>query len=140
MPNPGAISEQADRKLEALRGLPTGAAAGRPLTLSEVGVDPADTAGSGDHYLRLLFRDVAEVVGADFLEALDPVLLEQFCVMSVTRNEPGGEILKTLITSFMTAYSRRSSSDDAMEGLSRILSAAECSGEGSLRTSNQRRA
>lgn len=129
MPNPGAISEQADRKLEALRGLPTGAAAGRPLTLSEVGVDPAETAGSGDHYLRLLFRDIGEVVGADFIETLDPILLEQYCVMSVTRNEPGGEILKTLIHSFMTAYSRRASSDDAMEGLSRILSAAECSGD-----------
>ena len=125
MPNPGAISEQADRKLEALRGLPTGVAAGRPLTLSEAGVDPAETAGSSDHYLRVLFRDIGEVVGADFIEALDPILLEQFCVMSVTRNEPGGEILRTLIHSFMTAYSRLGSTDDAMESLSRILSVAE---------------
>ncbi|MGP0171025.1 hypothetical protein ACSVIJ_04005 [Pseudomonas sp. NCHU5208] len=125
MPNPGAISEQADRKLEALRGLPTGAAAGRPLTLSEIGVDPADTAGSGDHYLRLLFRDIGEVVGADFIESLDPVLLEQFCVMSVTRNEPGGEILRALIQSFMTAYARRDSADDAMVCLANLLQAAE---------------
>jgi len=125
MPNRGAISEQVDRKLEALRGLPTGAAVGRPLNLADTGVDPADTGGNSDHYLRILFRDIGEVVGADFVGTLDPVLLEQFCVMSVTRNEPGGEVLRTLISAFMTCYARRGSSDGAIQLLGNLVTLAD---------------
>jgi len=114
MANRGAVGDQVERKIQALRGIPFGPGSDRPLTMSEIGVDPAENAADSDHYLRILFGDIGDVVGADFLETLDPVLLEQYCVMTVQRNEPGGEVLRTLISAFMSAYAQPASSDQAM--------------------------
>jgi len=89
--------------------------------MSEAGVDPVENSGDSDHYLRILFGDIGEVVGVDFLESLDPVLLEQYCVMTVQRNEPGGEMLRTLISAFMSAYAQPTSSDEAMDILGNLV-------------------
>lgn len=115
------ISDEVDRKLEALRLLPVGPESGRPLNLCEPGVNPAEAGSSSDNFLRLIFKDIGQVVGADFVTDLDPALLEQFSIMSIERNEHAGEILKTLITSFMSAYAREATSDEAIESLKVLL-------------------
>ncbi len=121
MANRGALSDQVERKIQALRGVPFGPDSDRPLTMSEAGVDPVENADDSDHYLRILFGDIGEVLGVDFLESLDPVLLEQYCVMTVQRNEPGGEVLRTLISAFMSAYAQPASSDQAMDILRNLV-------------------
>lgn len=108
------LSAHVDRTLDQLRALPPGPAHGRPLSLSESGVNPADNSGSSDHYLRLLLNDVANVVGGDFLSRSSPALLEQFCIMSVHRGEPSGEVLLTLLNSFLRAYATPSLSESAV--------------------------
>lgn len=110
------ISEQVDRKLEALRILPSGPDGGRPLNLCEPGQNPATAGQHSNNFLRILFQDIGEVVGSDFVEDLDPALLEQFCIMSVHRNEPAGEVMRTLIHSFMHAYA----------GLNTTRNASDC--------------
>lgn len=115
------ISDEVDRKLEALRLLPVGPESGRPLNLCEPGVNPAEAGTNSDNFLRLVFKDIGQVVGADFVTDLDPALLEQFSIMSIQRNEHAGEILKTLITSFMSAYAREARADEAIESLKVLL-------------------
>lgn len=103
-----------NRALEVLRALPHGAENGRPLNIGEADDNPAAGSESSDHYLRLLLEDVAGVVGGDFLSKTDPVLLEQFCIMTVHRGEPGGEVLQALITTFLKAYADPEQSDSAV--------------------------
>lgn len=70
-----------------------------------------------DNVLKVLFSDVADTVGADFLDQVPPALLEQFCMMSLVRNEATGMLLRTLIIGFMKAYTNHDTSEQAVQAL-----------------------
>lgn len=108
------VRAHVDHALDVLRAIPHGPAHGRPLSLSDIGVNPAENSSSPDHYLRMLLGDVAAVVGGDFVRMTDPALLEQFCIMSVHRGEPGGQILTSLLNAFLRAYAAPSQSEAAV--------------------------
>lgn len=115
------VSEHVTRTLGALRDLPHGPSHQRPLSLSNDGVNPADDSGSPDHYLRILLTNIANEVGPGFLSSVNPALLEQFCIMTVLRGEPGGKMLNDLLSSFLRSYADPKSSDSAVDLLGDLI-------------------
>jgi hypothetical protein len=69
------------------------------------------------HALTLLFTDIADQVGMDFLEQIPADLLERFCMMTVTRNDGTGLLLRHLLLGFMQAYANPATSEMAVEAL-----------------------
>lgn len=67
--------------------------------------------------LPLLLSDIENNVGGDLLDILDPKLLGQFCMMTITRNEGTGHLLRCLLESFMRAYSEFGTSDKSVQAL-----------------------
>ncbi|MBM3105634.1 hypothetical protein IIE18_10825 [Pseudomonas sp. V1] len=115
------LSERIDRHLESLRSIAHGHRSGRFLSFVDVPNTQDEESPEGpDHILRILFSDVGNEVGEDFISTVDSVALEQFCLMSVIRNEGTGGMLRSLITSFMAAYANPATSDDAIAMLKRL--------------------
>lgn len=115
------VSEHVTRTLGALRKLPHGPSHRRPLSLSNDGVNPAENSGSPDHYLRILLTNIANEVGPGFLSSVNPALLEQFCIMTVLRGEPGGKMLNDLLSSFLRSYADPENSDLAVHLLGDLM-------------------
>jgi hypothetical protein len=115
------VSEHVTRTLGVLQELPHGPSHQRPLSLSNDGVNPAENSGSPDHYLRILLTNIANEVGAGFLSSVNPALLEQFCIMTVLRGEPGGKMLNDLLSSFLSSYADPKSSDSAVDLLGDLI-------------------
>lgn len=67
--------------------------------------------------LAVLFTDIADQVGIDFLELIPTDLLERFSMMSVARNEGTGLLLRHLLIGFMQAYSNPLTSQEAVNAL-----------------------
>jgi hypothetical protein len=75
--------------------------------------------------LPVLIADIENHVGGHLLDCLDPVLIGEFCNMSVTRNEGTGHMLRSLIDAFMHAYSNFDTSDQAVQALLFLENLAE---------------
>lgn len=67
--------------------------------------------------LPLLLSDIEKNVGGDLLDILDPELLGNFCMMTITRNEGTGQLLRCLLEAFMRAYSEFDTSDKSVQAL-----------------------
>jgi len=67
--------------------------------------------------LPVLISDMEHHIGGDLLDCLDPVLIGEFCMVSVTRNEGTGLLLRSLVEAFMRAYSNYDTSDQAVQAL-----------------------
>lgn len=67
--------------------------------------------------LPVLIADIEKHVGGDLLDCLDPVLIGDFCMVSVMRNEGTGLLLRSLVESFMRAYADDETSDQAVQAL-----------------------
>jgi len=67
--------------------------------------------------LPLLLSDIENNVGGDLLDILDPELLADFCMMTITRNEGTGQLLRSLLEAFMRAYSGFDTSDRSVQAL-----------------------
>lgn len=76
-----------------------------------------DQACDDANALAILFSDIADHVGMDFLELMPPELLEQFSMMSVARNEATGLLLRNLLQGFMQAYANPATADQAVNAL-----------------------
>ncbi len=115
MNNSDSRTDRIDRILAELRAMQTQdhaytGAADAPDLCDE---DIADE----DNVLKVLFTDLADTVGPDFLDQVPPALLEQFCMMSLARNEATGLLLRNLIIGFMKAYTNHETSDQAVQAL-----------------------
>lgn len=77
----------AERRLEL--GRPDGAA-----------VDQAERR----RILTVLVPEMEKAIGIDRLEELPPVVIDQFCIMSVLKNHDTQGLLRSLVNSFMAAY------------------------------------
>ena len=121
MTNRGStLNERIDQHLKALRNTPHGHTSGRFLSFVDVPGDSEGNVEGPDHILRILMNDVGNTVGEDFLSNVDSVPLEQFCLMSVIRNEGTGGMLRSLLDSFMSAYANPATSDEAIAILKRL--------------------
>ncbi|WGK63416.1 hypothetical protein QAO71_17900 (plasmid) [Halopseudomonas sp. SMJS2] len=76
-----------------------------------------DQACDDANALAILFSDIADQVGIDFLEQMPLELLEQFSMMTVARNEATGLLLRNLLLGFMQAYANPKTTDRAIEAL-----------------------
>lgn len=82
--------------------------------------------------LPVLIADIEKHVGGDLLDLLDPLLISEFCMVSVARNDGTGQLLRSLVEAFMRAYSDYNTSDKAVQALLLLENLAS----GSPRTAN----
>lgn len=108
-------------KLNELASIPVGFRSGRRLTADDLRPSGYNiTAEQLREGLSRNFTDVANRLGVEFFMGLPAVLLEQFTLMSIMRNEDCAGLLKSLINSFMLTYSTpetAASSFSHLEGL-----------------------
>lgn len=108
-------------KLNELAALPVGFKSGRRLTADDLRRNGVSLTAEQLHDgLSRNFTDVANRLGVEFFMGLPAVLLEQFTLMSIMRNEDCAGLLKSLINSFMITYVTPETSGTAfshLEGL-----------------------
>ena len=77
--------------------------------------DAHETAKDSLAILAFLSQEVMARMGKDFLGKIPLDLTERFCMATVERNDPTGELLYKLVTNFMTAYANSETSDEALK-------------------------
>lgn len=77
--------------------------------------DARETAKDSLAILAYLSQEVMTRMGKDFLVKMPLDLTERFCLATVKRNDPTGELLYKLVTNFMTAYANAETSDEALK-------------------------
>ncbi|MCF5382063.1 hypothetical protein GIW05_00815 [Pseudomonas syringae] len=65
--------------------------------------------------LTFLSQDIMQHMGKDFLGKVPFDLLERFCMATVNRNDPTGDLLFKLVTNFMAAYANLETTDEALK-------------------------
>lgn len=65
--------------------------------------------------LTMLIQEVVAFMGTGFIKNVPLELLEDYCLHTITRNEPTGQLLYNLIVNFMAAYRKTATSEDAMK-------------------------
>ena len=108
------VASVVESKLQELASIPYGRETGRPLQLG--GISPEYAA----EYLRRCFTDIAQRLGVDLFRQTPVILLDQMAVMSATKDHDTAGLLKSVINSFLIAYSTPETSDRAyahLEGL-----------------------
>ena len=102
-------------KATELKTLPHGDLGGRRLQLG--GKDgPLDNQASWTA-LKPLFDDLGKRLGPTFMRVTPAVVIEQFCIQSVIRNEDTAGLLVSLLNSFMLAYLTPELSERAFQHL-----------------------
>ncbi len=89
--------------------LQLGTEQGKPLTEQE-----------REKHLTVLFNEMIAALGIERFMGLPAQALDQFAVMSVTKNHDTKGLLVSLIHSFMTSYLTPETSDEAFSCLERL--------------------
>lgn len=117
MPGPGpspAHAEDADREmdavvnrqLDAVAQVPFGSDTGRRFELQQRRLGGTQlTAEEARAQIKIVILDIARRVGIGFVEHIDPIALDQFVVVSIAKNHDTAGLIRSLIRSFMSAYS-----------------------------------
>ena len=101
------IEAAVEAKLRDLDAIPFGIETGRRLDMGGMKSDGASmTPEQHRENRRLVMKDIAERVGLHFFEMTDAVLLDQFVTMSVIQNHDTAGLLRSLINSFLIAYTK----------------------------------
>lgn len=108
------IEAAVEAKLQELDGMAYGAATGRRYEMAAKGPDgivltPAELRENK----RILLTDVAERLGLHFFQQSSTVLLDQLATVSALKDHDTAGLLKSLINSFLIAYTNRETSDEA---------------------------
>lgn len=112
------IREAVEAKLNELDAIPYGPSTGRRLEMAWRDKDGAPLSPEQlRENRRLLMTDVAERLGLHFFQMSSPVLLDQLITMSVIKNHDTAGLLKSLINSFLIAYTNPEASDLAYRQL-----------------------
>ncbi|MBA1218256.1 hypothetical protein EGJ51_18125 [Pseudomonas fulva] len=85
-------------KLQELADIPVGLASGRRLEIGGVNAQKCQ------QYMQAAFADIARRLGVDLFRQTPAVLLEQLAVMSAIKDHDTAGLLKSVINSFMIAY------------------------------------
>lgn len=70
--------------------------------------------------LRILFGEILKGMGVEHFAKTPVELLDQFAVMSVVKNHDTAGLLRSLINSFVIAYSTPETSDRAVQALTQL--------------------
>lgn len=103
-----AVAQAVEAKLCELDTIPFGSIAGRRLEYAgkvEGGQRIRLTAAESRQQIGLCLTDIADRLGLDFFNQTPAVALEQLTVMSIIKNHDTAGLLKSLINSFLVAYS-----------------------------------
>lgn len=65
--------------------------------------------------LAFLTQEVNAYMGKDFIAKIPLDVMERYCMATVDRDEPTGELLYKLLLNFMVAYSDSKTSEDALK-------------------------
>lgn len=71
-------------------------------------------------HLMILFAEIIKGMGADRFSETPAELLDQFAVMSVIKNHDTGGLLRSLVNSFLIAYSTPETADRAYLALMQL--------------------
>lgn len=112
------IHEAVEAKLQVLDAIPFGKDTGRRV---EVAVKNSDgtlmTPEQHREKRRLVMIDIAERLGLHFFEMTDAVLLDQLIAVSAVQNHDTAGLLRSLINSFLIAYTKPETSGLAYQQL-----------------------
>lgn len=112
------IAEAVEAKLVKLDAIPFGVATGRRLEMAGKNSDNSPiTPEQHRENRRLVMTDIAERVGLHFFEMTDAVLLDQLIAISVIQNHDTAGLLRSLINSFLIAYTKPETSVTAYQHL-----------------------
>ena len=101
------IHEAVEAKLRALGAIPFGIASGRRMGMAGKNRDGSTmTPEQHRENRRLVMIDIAERVGLHFFEMTDAVLIDQLITVSVLQNHDTAGLLRSLINSFLIAYTK----------------------------------
>lgn len=102
------------QKLDEVALIPVGMASGRRLGMNSAKPDQLRA------MLMTLLTDIGLRLGPHFLRETPSILLEQFAIMSIVRNDDTAGLLKSLINSFMVTYATPETADRTMVHLEGI--------------------
>lgn len=114
------VAEAVEAKLREIEKVPYGPTTGRRLEMGgmiKAGTRTRLTPAESREMVGRCLTEVATRVGLDFFKKSEPIRLEQFVVMSITQNDDTGGLLRSLINSFMDAYSNPETNRPAYECL-----------------------
>lgn len=112
------IEDAVESKLLELDGIAFGTATGRRLQMAGKNSDgsPMSPAQHRENH-RKVMTDIAERVGLHFFQMTDAVLLDQLITLSAVQNHDTAGLLKSLINSFLIAYTTKETSVHAYQHL-----------------------
>ncbi|WP_409286868.1 hypothetical protein [Pseudomonas guariconensis] len=116
-----AIEAAVESKLRELDDIPYGLATGRRYQLA--GTNQGGSPMTPEQHrenLRRVFNDIAERLGLHFFQMTDAVLLDQLAAVSVIKDHDTAGLLKSLINSFLIAYTQGETSDSAYHALQHL--------------------
>lgn len=114
------IAQAVEAKLRELDHIPYGSIAGRRLEFAgkfEDGQRIRLTPAEVRQQIGLCLADIAGRLGVVFFNQTPAVVLEQLVVMSIIKNHDTAGLLKSLINSFLVAYSTPETHERAYQGL-----------------------
>lgn len=82
---------------------------------SALPLDVSDEVKDSLAVLTFLSQDIMQHMGKDFLGKVPFDVLERFCMATVNRNDPTGDLLFKLVTNFMAAYANSETADEALK-------------------------
>jgi len=112
------IDEAVEAKLRELDAIAFGAATGRRFQAGGKNADGSlMTAAQHRESQRLVMTDIAQRLGLHFFLQTDAVLLDQLVVVSTVQQHDTAGLLKSLINSFLIAYTNKDTSVHAYKCL-----------------------
>lgn len=112
------IRAAVEAKLQELDGIAYGPKTGRRYQLAVSNAQgTAKTPEEHREMRRLLLTDIAERLGLHFFQMADTVLLDQLVTVSVIKNHDTAGLLKSLINSFLIAYTNGETTTQAYQCL-----------------------
>lgn len=74
-----------------------------------------DEAITGPFPIEFLKQDIIAHVGEEIIRNLSLKQLENYCLRTIVRDEPTGNLLLVLMQNFITAYGQEATSEEAMK-------------------------
>jgi hypothetical protein len=112
------IDEAVEAKLRELDCIAFGAATGRRFQVGGMNPDGSImTTAQHRESQRRVMTDIAQRVGLHFFMMTDAVMLDQLVVVSTIQNHDTAGLLKSLINSFLIAYTNKDTTNLAYQQL-----------------------
>lgn len=112
------IDEAVDAKLRELDSIAFGAATGRRFQAAGMNADGSlMTPDQHRESQRRVMTDIAQRVGLHFFQMTSAVMLDQLVVVSTVQKHDTAGLLKSLINSFLIAYTSKETSVQAYQQL-----------------------